>query len=228
MTIWFASGNAGKKTELAFILAGAGVFETGYINFRIPKDEGLDFDPEETGDSFHANSLLKAVELYSLLNRLSPPVFKPGDVIIADDSGINVDALGGRPGIYSALYTGRVITCAADISPGAKKLPSVERNTLLLGELGDNPHRTARFVCSMVLFFSPDRFFLAQETLEGEIVKGPEYAKGTGGFGYDPILFIPELNRTVAELTEKEKNTYSHRAKAGKFIAELFKKHAEA
>jgi XTP/dITP diphosphohydrolase len=71
----------------------------------------------------------------------------------------------------------------------------------------------------MVLMFSRDRFFMAQETVEGEVVKGPEFEKGTGGFGYDPIFFVPELGRTTAELSEKEKNTISHRGKAGKHIA---------
>jgi XTP/dITP diphosphohydrolase len=100
-----------------------------------------------------------------------------------------------------------------------KKLSDSERNALLLEEIGDTPHRTARFVCAMVLMFSRDRFFLAQETVEGEVVKGPEFEKGTGGFGYDPIFFIPEFDRTAAELSEEEKNAISHRGKAGKIIA---------
>ena len=104
-----------------------------------------------------------------------------------------------------------------------KKLEAPERNLLLLSEIGDNPLRTARFVCAMVLLCSTDRFFIAQETFEGEIVKGPECIRGTGGFGYDPILFIPDFGRTVAELSEKEKNTVSHRAKAGKIISTILK-----
>jgi len=91
---------------------------------------------------------------------------------------------------------------------------------LLLDELGDAPDRKARFVCAMVLMYNPNRFFIAQETLEGELVKSLEHARGSGGFGYDPILLIPELRRTVAELSEEEKNTISHRGKAGKIIAE--------
>jgi XTP/dITP diphosphohydrolase len=75
----------------------------------------------------------------------------------------------------------------------------------------------------MALMLSPERFYVVQETFEGEIVSGPDAAKGTGGFGYDPILFIPGLGRTVAELSEEEKNTISHRAKAGKIIANLLK-----
>jgi XTP/dITP diphosphohydrolase len=215
MTIWFASGNVNKKKELAAIL-------NDHIscphNLLIPADAGLDFDPEETGATFYENALLKTRELYSLLEQRRPSLFTPGDPIIADDSGICVDALNGRPGIYSARYAGHPVK---DVNNINKKLESHERNALLLGEIGDNPLRSARFVCAMALFFSPDRFFVAQETLEGEIVKNPQAARGTGGFGYDPILYIPNLGRTVAELSEDEKNTMSHRAKAGKIIAAI-------
>jgi XTP/dITP diphosphohydrolase len=252
MTIWFASGNINKKKELAAILNSH--------NLIIPSDAGLDFDPEETGATFYDNALLKARELYSLLEQRRPPLFTPGDPIIADDSGICVDALNGRPGIFSARYAGpspeesltqrrqgakgnkkftnyfknfaplrlcvryfrdKSTRTVPPPSPLHKKLESSERNALLLGEIGDNPLRTARFVCAMALMFSPDRFFVAQETLEGEIVSGPQAARGTGGFGYDPILYIPGLGRTVAELSEDEKNTISHRAKAGRIIAAI-------
>ena len=221
MTLWFATGNVHKKAELAAILAGANIAN----ELLIPKDAGLDFDPEETGASFLENALLKARALYSLLNNgVSHPVWRPGDLVIADDSGLCVDALDGRPGIYSARYRGKD-TIDKFSRGGAKnaefgdKLTSAERNALLLEELGDAPHRSARFVCAMALLYSPDRFFAAQETCEGEIVKGQEFAKGTGGFGYDPILYIPELGRTVAELSDDEKNVISHRGKAGKIIA---------
>ena len=236
MTIWFASGNVNKKRELAAILNAR--------HLLIPADAGLDFDPEETGATFYENALLKARELYSLLEQRRPPPYKSGDPVIADDSGLCVDALNGRPGIYSARYAGplreenhgvhgvmkntELITDSQTTTPCTPwlnlphtKLESSERNALLLGEIGDSPLRTARFVCAMALFFSPDRFFVAQETLEGEIVKSPQAARGTGGFGYDPILYIPALGRTVAELTETEKNTISHRAKAGKIIAAI-------
>ena len=216
MTIWFATGNVHKKNELSAILAGANVLSDGR-EFLIPADAGLDFDPEETETTFNGNALLKARELYSLLNRNG--AWHRGDAVIADDSGLCVDGLDGRPGILSARYAGPEGTAG-----NGKKLESGERNVLLLGELGDNPCRSARFVCSMVLFYSPDRFFLAQETFEGEIVKGPDFAAGTGGFGYDPILFIHERGCTVAQLSEKEKNNISHRGKAGKVIASLLEK----
>ena len=214
MTIWFATGNAHKKAELSAILRTHGVD----CRLLIPKDAGLDFDPEETGTSFHENALLKARELHALLDKARPALFSPGDPVIADDSGICVDALDGRPGIYSARYSGAMSNRKRE--SGTKKLESSERNALLLEELGDAQDRQARFVCAMVLMYGPDRFFIAQETMEGEIVKSAEHAKGGGGFGYDPILFIPELRRTVAELSKEEKNTISHRGKAGKIIAE--------
>ena len=202
-----------KKAELAAILNIA----LRSRDFRIPADAGLDFDPEETGTSFHENALLKARELHALLGQRG--LLKPGDVIIADDSGLCVDALDGRPGIFSARYVGRPVAAGEPVR--SKKLSSAERNALLLEELGDAPLRTARFVCAMALMLGENRFLLAQETLEGEIVTDIEAAKGTGGFGYDPIFFLPDLGRTVAELSETEKNTISHRAKAGKIIANM-------
>ena len=159
----------------------------------------MDFAPEETGSTFLENALIKARALSDLVNAHGTTM-----PVIADDSGLCVDALGGRPGIYSARYGegGTVGT----------------QTRLLLGELGDNPNRRARFVCAMVLLFRADRFFAVQETLEGEIVRE---ARGEGGFGYDPILHLPEFGRTVAELSEAEKNRISHRGKAGRAIAKL-------
>jgi XTP/dITP diphosphohydrolase len=207
MTIWLATGNVHKKKELANILSDAMLPETAAVDLKIPADAGLAFDPEETGSTFLENALIKAVELYRLLG--------DGQPVIADDSGICVDALDGRPGIYSARYAG------ADKLPGAISLTDAERNVRLLEELGDNPQRGARFVCAMVLYCGADRFFAAQETLEGELVLNAESARGTGGFGYDPVLYIPELGRTVAELSGEEKNRLSHRGKAGRAIGRI-------
>ena len=210
MTIWFASGNINKKKELSDILSAEILRHVGNLELKIPSDAGLNFDPEETGNSFLENALIKAAELYNLLEKQSPAgILHP---VIADDSGICVDALGGRPGIYSARY---------GISGNGEKISAAEKNAMLLDELGDNPNRSARFVCAMVLYCGPNRFYVAQETLEGELVKNADSARGSGGFGYDPILFIPELGRTVAELSEEEKNRYSHRGKAGKAIAKI-------
>ena len=171
---------------------------------KIPVEAGLIFDPEETGMTFCDNALLKARELKKIIGNND-------DFVIADDSGICVDALNGRPGVLSARY--------GDVN--GKKLTDMEKNLLLLKELGDNPKRTARFVCSMVLLFDMERFYIVQETIEGEIVKGVEFAKGDGGFGYDPVFFVPEFGKTMAELSAEEKNKISHRGKAGKVISEL-------
>jgi XTP/dITP diphosphohydrolase len=218
MIIWLATGNNHKKKELAAILGG------GY-ELHIPADAGLDFDPAETGNSFHENALLKARELYRLLSGRRPPLFNPGDPVIADDSGLCVDALDGRPGIYSARYAGPpgVSGCAAD----GKKLEPAERNALLLAEIGGNPRRSARFVCAMALLFSPERFFLVQETVEGEIVRDMKNAKGSGGFGYDPVFVVSGLGRTMAELSDTGKNHISHRGKAGRAVAELLELHCQ-
>jgi len=197
MNIWFATNNAHKKEELQAVLG---------CSLKIPSQEGIAFDPEETGNTFFENAMIKARELKKLLGGRDEPV-------IADDSGLCVDALGGRPGIYSARYG----------EANGQKLTSPRQNALLLEELGTTERRTARFVCAMVLFFSDDRFFAVQETLEGEIVKNSEMARGTGGFGYDPVFLVPRLGRTVAELSAEEKNALSHRGKAGKHIANILK-----
>jgi XTP/dITP diphosphohydrolase len=202
MTIYLASGNLHKKAELAAVLSGHTV--------RVPSDDGIVFDPDETGSSFLENALIKARVLYRLLlnGRTGAPY-----PVLADDSGLCVDALGGRPGIYSARYSG-----PAGLA-GGKELSSPKRNALLLAELGPAENRGARFVCAMALVFSEERFYAVQETLEGVIVPAIGEARGGNGFGYDPILFIPELGKTVAELSEDEKNRVSHRGKAARALA---------
>jgi len=192
MKIWFATNNAHKKKELQTILGRS---------LYIPSEHGLSFNPEETGATFCENALLKARELKKLLGKKNEPV-------IADDSGLCVDALGGRPGVLSARY-GEV---------NGKKLTSQQQNLLLLEELGDSKIRTARFVCAMVLLFDENQFFVVQETLKGEIIKSQ---RGDGGFGYDPVFIIPKFSRTLAELSDEEKNDISHRGKAGRGIAKF-------
>jgi len=221
MIIWFASGNKHKQQELAAIFSGH--------TLKIPADAGItDFDPPETGTSFAENALIKAGVFYEMLNRSSGGL--ENQPVLADDSGLCVDALGGRPGIYSARYYGKDSWDAnGTFRPeGVKTISDAERNYLLLEELAvlsDFPCklrlRSCRFVCAMVLFYGKDRFFLAQETLEGEIVPSTAEIRGKGGFGYDPIVYLPELGCTVAELPEDEKNRLSHRGKAGRAIAKF-------
>lgn len=190
MKIYLASGNTHKRDELSRILAGHSVC--------IPSDEGIEFNPEETEPTFFGNSLIKAKALYSLV----------GIPVIADDSGICVDALGGAPGVFSARYG-----CENGVI-----LDATGKNTLLLSQMEGKTDRKCRFVCSMILYLGKDRFCAVQETLEGTLI---HEIRGTGGFGYDPIVYVPEFGKTVAELTPEEKDRCSHRGKAGIRIAKF-------
>ncbi len=195
MKIYFASGNAHKREEMARIFPGHRIV--------IPKDEGIEFDPEETADSFFGNALIKAESLWDMVR--AP--------VLADDSGICVDALGGAPGVKSARFG----------SENGVILESEGRNALLLSLMKGKEDRTCRFVCNMVLFLGPGRFWSVQETLEGELINE---SRGTGGFGYDPIVFVKETGKTVAELSPEDKDRLSHRGKAGKAISALLDRFA--
>jgi len=181
----FATKNKNKLAEVSNILKNTGILICGV--------EG-DFDPEETGKTFEENAYIKAYEAAKIMNM---PAF-------GDDSGLVVDALDGRPGVYSSRYAEN----------------DQKRIAKLLDELKDIPQekRTARFVCAMVLV-DPlgEILYSGQGTCEGIIIDSP---KGANGFGYDPIFFIPEKNATMSELKMDEKNTVSHRGKALKKIIE--------
>ncbi|MBN2627392.1 MAG: RdgB/HAM1 family non-canonical purine NTP pyrophosphatase [Spirochaetales bacterium] len=185
MEVVLATGNAHKAKELEKILAPHRVLT--------PADLGLDFDCEETGATYLDNALLKARTLAELTD-------KP---VIADDSGLSLPALGGAPGIYSARYGSE---------EAGRMLEAPERNDFLLKNLQGIEDRSAFFVCSMVLILSEYRVYAVQETLDGEITSDQS---GTGGFGYDPVFYLPEREMTVADLSEEEKNLISHRGKAG-------------
>ena len=232
MIIWLASGNKHKQQELAAVLRNHTI--------KLPAEAGISgFEPEETGTSFAENALIKARALHSLLDAAGKE-----NPVLADDSGLCVDALDGRPGIYSARYHGKDSWNSdgsfRDELNASAKLTDKERNLLLLEELENvlsnaeflkktpassypakGKIRKCRFVCAMVLLFNPDHFYLVQETMEGEIVSSAGQIRGHGGFGYDPIVYLPEFDKTVAELSEKEKNNLSHRGKAGRAIAQL-------
>lgn len=191
MTIYIATGNAHKLDEIRPALPG--------VDIRLPSDAGVDFDYEETAEDFVGNSIGKAMALWSAV----------GAPVLADDSGLCVDALGGRPGVLSARYG----------SPdGVTPLGAAERNRLLLGEMRGRRDRSCRFVCCMTLVLSRDRFFVVQETCEGVLLDEP---RGSGGFGYDPVVLLPELGRSVAELSAEEKNRVSHRGRALSRVAAL-------
>lgn len=215
MKIYLATGNMDKKRELSRILSGHEIV--------VPKDEGIEFNPEENGNSFCENSIIKAKALYEIVR--SP--------VIADDSGICVDALDGKPGLYSSRYAGPDFP---EGRPDGKKIPQEEQNRLLIESLDKalsegkidtadflNGSRSAHYTCAMVLYLGHDRIFVAQETMEGAIVERLEDARGSGGFGYDPIFLLPSENRTAAELSADEKNAISHRGKASRVLAGIIK-----
>ena len=153
------------------------------------KDCGLHLEPEETGMTFEENALLKA----SAMAQAS------GLAALADDSGLMVDALDGAPGVHSARYGG--------------KKSDKERNSYLLGNIKHIPasKRGAAFVCCICCIFPDGSTLTARGECRGTLLFEP---MGEGGFGYDPIFFIPELGKTMAQLFEREKNAVSHRARA--------------
>jgi XTP/dITP diphosphohydrolase len=196
MRIVLASGNAHKRRELGEIFAGHALF--------VPADLGLDFHHEETGATFLSNAVGKALTLFRLLGE------GKGFGVISDDSGISLPALDGAPGVYSARY-GELDGAFTGAGPFTDEM----RNALLVRRMRGARDRRAFFVCAMVFLVSEFRFFTAQETWEGVLAQGPS---GAGGFGYDPLLFLPEWGCTVAELPSHEKNRVSHRAKAARAL----------
>ena len=178
----------------------------------IPKDMGLDFDPEETGTDFYQNSMIKAQALWHEARKLE----KEPPLVMADDSGICVDALDGAPGVWSARYAGPDFMKGR---PDGQKISQEEQNGRPQnGFLYQNGDRSCHYACSMVLLVNPSRFFIAQETMEGTVIERIEDARGSGGFGYDPIIFLPQFGKTVAELSAEQKNQISHRGKATRAI----------
>lgn len=194
MKIVIASDNQGKLQELQAFLND--------LEFEfVPQSEFGINGPEETGHSFIENAILKARHAAKETNLPA----------IADDSGICVDALGGQPGIYSARYAGD----ACDTDENINKLLTAIKS--IKGE-----DRTGYFYCAMafVKHASDPTPLIATGQWFGRILEHPE---GEGGFGYDPIFFIPHLNKTVAQLETEQKNQLSHRAKALKDMSEKLK-----
>ena len=182
MKIWCATGNAGKLREfrLAAELLG--------IDIEPLADLKSIAAPEESGATFEENARIKA-EYYSR--------FAPGP-LFADDSGLEVDALAGEPGVHSARYAGDQANDEAN-------------NRLLLERLGDNPCRTARFVCAIALAENGKAQRTFRGEVEGEILRAPH---GAGGFGYDPLFHYPPFGCTFGEVEGPQKFDVSHRGKA--------------
>lgn len=183
--IIFATGNQGKMKEIRMIM------EDFCTNVESLKDAGIEADIVEDGKTFEENAMIKAKAIHKLA---------PDAIVLADDSGLEIDFLDKQPGIYSARYMGE------DTSYDIK-------NGKILELLRDVPkeQRTARFVCAIAAVLPDGREFLSRGTMEGEI--GYEIA-GANGFGYDPIFWLPQCNCTSAEISPEQKNELSHRGKA--------------
>lgn len=188
--IIFATGNEGKMKEVRMILADLG------LPVLSLKDAGIQVDVEENGTTFEENAVIKAKAIMELT----------GALVLADDSGLEVDALNKEPGIYSARYMGH------DTSYRIKNQNIIDR---LEGKTGEE--RSARFVCAIAAAFPDGRVLTTRGTMEGQI--GYE-EKGENGFGYDPIFYLPEYKCYSAELPLEEKNKLSHRGKALRLMKE--------
>lgn len=181
-TIILASNNKDKIKEVKEILKD---FEIVSL-----KEAGIDLDVEENGTTFEENALIKARAVAKLT----------GKITMADDSGLEIDALNKEPGVYSARYMGH------DTSYDIKNQSLIDR---LEGVEGED--RSGRFVCAIAICFPDGREIVKRGTMEGLIAKE---IKGNNGFGYDPIVYLPEYGKTSAELDPEEKNKISHRGKA--------------
>jgi len=189
--VLIASKNEGKIKEFRKMLAPYGT-EVLSLN-DLPDAPNV----EETGATFQENARLKAEAIAERYQCLA----------IADDSGLAIDALGGRPGIYSARYAGEEKDDRKNIEKVLKELEDVPMN-----------ERSARFVCVLAVSRPGSETVFAEGECRGFITTAP---RGEGGFGYDPIFYIPEMNKTFAELTSEEKNAISHRARALKNLEKL-------
>jgi XTP/dITP diphosphohydrolase len=186
-----ATSNLHKLEEYRAIFSG--------IPFRLLslRNIQLDLDVEESGTSFAENAQLKALAYAQASGILS----------LADDSGLEIDALGGAPGIYSARFAGTETSYA-------------ERFRIILEQLREVPaaQRTARFRCAITIAEPTGYYRTVEGTLEGEIALAP---RGEHGFGYDPIFYVPELGKTTAELEPEQKHRISHRGRAARLAAAL-------
>ncbi len=193
--IVLASNNPGKVREINQLLSGLDIEVVSQSDFNVP-------EVEETGLSFVENALLKARNAARHTNLPA----------LADDSGIEVDALKGAPGIYSARYAG----------PGASDEQNLQKLLKDMSALPDAP-RSARFQCLMVFMQHADdpTPLICQGTWEGQIIESP---RGDNGFGYDPIFYLPAQKCTSAQLAPERKNALSHRGQALKCLVEKLKK----
>lgn len=195
--IIFATGNADKMREICEIMKDTD------IDVISMEEAGVKAEPEENGTTFEKNAMIKARAVWK----------KAGGLVLADDSGLEVDYLHKEPGIYSARYMGR-------------NTPYHEKNYNIINRLNGVPDekRTARFVCAVAAVFPDGSEKCVKETMEGKI--GYSEA-GKNGFGYDPIFFLPEYGMTSAEIPEELKNSISHRGKALRHMKEVIEKYED-
>ncbi len=193
-TIVFATGNEGKMREVRMILSGC------HAKILSMKEAGIFTDIEENGKTFEENALIKAKTVSALTDL----------IVLADDSGLEIDYLGGAPGVYSARYLG-------------EDTPYEVKNASILDQLKDVPEkeRTARFVCAIACVLPDGRCLTCRGTMEGII--GYE-SRGENGFGYDPIFYLPEEGCSSAQLAPEEKNARSHRGQALRKMREILEK----
>lgn len=201
--IIFATGNMGKMREIRGILG-----DTGMEILSI-KEAGIDADIVEDGTTFTENALIKAKAVAGLLAQHASDAHADA-IVLADDSGLEIDALNKEPGIYSARYLG-------------EDTPYSVKNAHLIERLSGVPDekRTARFVCAIAAVMPTGEEITTLGVIEGRIGYKEE---GDNGFGYDPIFYVPEYGCTTAQLTEDEKNKISHRGKALNAMKEELRK----
>ncbi|MBU5262740.1 XTP/dITP diphosphatase [Bacillus atrophaeus] len=186
-----ATHNPGKVKEFKDILAPKG------YDVKSLADIGFLEEIEETGHTFEENAVLKAEAVAKAVNKM----------VIADDSGLSVDNLGGSPGVYSARYAGEQKDDMANINKVLQELKGIEKE-----------QRTARFRCALAVSIPGEETKTVEGHVEGYIAEEP---KGENGFGYDPIFIVKDKDKTMAELTSDEKNKISHRANALKKLSQL-------
>jgi len=202
-----ATKNKGKMKEIRSI------FNSLPYEIFSMEEAGIKIDVLEDGITFEENALIKATEIQKIT----------GGSVLADDSGLVVDALNGEPGIMSARYGSGIVngdTGATSYDTGIPK-DDTERYLLLLKNMKGVPleKRTARFVCAAA-FVSADTRYVVRGEVEGTILEEP---RGENGFGYDPIFLVENIGKTAAELTEEEKNILSHRGRALRSLIEKMK-----
>ena len=195
--IVFATGNKGKIKEIQMIMADTG------LEVVSMKEAGIVVEPDENGTTYEENAMIKARAVAEYTD----------DIVMADDSGLEIDYLNKEPGIYSARYMGE------DTSYRIKNANLIER----LGGVPDE-QRTARFVCAIAAVLPDGTELTTRAAIEGRI--GYE-EKGSNGFGYDPIFYVPRFGKTTAELTEEEKNQVSHRGQALELMKKELKKYED-